>query len=362
MSDFAHTSTVDSTYDFDAVRFPEQPGCYLMKGKNDRILYVGKAVNLRRRLPSYFRDTRKKHRKIAMIQRIRDIEIILVRNDREALVLESNLIRDMDPPYNSRFTRDDDSYYYIALTDEAFPRLVAYRKRRTNFALQSADCRLAEVFGPYASWRLRNRMLEALRERFPLRTCHRLPTKSCIRSETGACLAPCLDPSCHNTYMQSVSQAVRLLRNPPRRLIDSWTREMKAAAASLDYECARKRRDWIAAFEHARQRQVVERSDSRNLAVVYWDLDQTVALNVHAGKLIGVLGPEAIPKLPAAFREHLGRIRAAIEAERIVLNKLPCEEAAWKGLPIDLPRSSHSALGQLLDIARRNHGYRTAVA
>lgn len=129
------TQDASARFSFHPRRYPEHPGCYLMKDARSNVIYAGRAKSLRKRLSSYFRTSSKPHRKAEMIARIREIEIFLARNEREALVLESNPIRHLNPPYNSRFTRDDDSYYYIARTDEAFQRFVPFRKRRVNYAL-----------------------------------------------------------------------------------------------------------------------------------------------------------------------------------------------------------------------------------
>jgi len=348
-----------SSYHFHAPTYPEHPGCYLMRGEGDRILYVGKAINLRRRLASYFRNSKTRHRKAEMIERIREIEVILVRNDREALVLESNLIRALDPPYNSRFTREEDSYYYIALTDESFPRFVPYRKRRTNFALQAENCELDELFGPYVGWRLRNRMLDALRTQFALRTCHSLPTEPCIRADAALCLAPCRGALDQERYLEVVRQAARFLRRPPKTQLDRWTREMKAAAASLDFEGARKRRDWIAAFAHARQKQVVERSDPRNLAIVYWAQGRALWLSVQSGNLVGVKGPTPVSPSSVGCLPFLQTVQAETEAYRIVMNQSPCDQDLLDGLKVYVPQTPSTATGQLLEIAQLNHTYRT---
>ena len=259
-----------ATFPFDPARVPRHPGCYLMKDATGDVIYVGKANDLRRRVASYFRRSSKPHRKGEMITRIRDVEVVLTRNEREALVLESNLIRHHRPSYNSRFTRNGDSYYYIAVTDEAFPRLVPYRKERVNFALQTVDeAAAAALYGPYVGLRLRNRILTAVRDLHPVRACHTMPSRACGRFADGLCPAPCEGRISVDAYREIIRRARRFLRRPPRAALERLREEMTRRAAELAFDEAAGLRDRIRALEHAALPQVVERDDARSIDVLW---------------------------------------------------------------------------------------------
>jgi len=346
--------TEPAVFAFRAASYPEQPGCYLMRDASGALLYVGKAVNLRRRLSSYFRDSERPHRKAEMIRRIRGIDVFLVRNEREALVLESNLIRHHRPPYNSRFTRAGDSYYYIALTDERFPRFVPYRKERVNFALHATDGRYAELFGPYVGWRLRNRILEAVRELFPIRTCHALPADgtACVRAEAGTCRAPCASAIDENGYRLLIRQAGRFPARPPAARLKAWRREMDELSARQSYDEAGQLRDRIRALEHARLPQAVEIDRPWDLDVLWLEDDHLATIHVRDGDAIGL----CIEEVPSgiALAERLRQAETSCVVCNPVARNL-LTGAPDRGRRVIVPRSPGSRHGQLLEICRMNH-------
>ena len=342
----------NTVFAFAPDRFPETPGCYLMFDTSGSLLYVGKAKNLRRRLASYFRRSVRPHRKAEMIDRIARIDIFLVRNEREALVLESNLIRHHKPRYNSRFTRKGDSYYYIALTDEPFPRLVPYRRERANYALQDANGKHAGLFGPYTGWRMRNRLKEALHDMFPLRACHSLPRTPCIRATEGHCAAPCAGSVTQAAYNGMVREAVHVLRSPSKRLLHGIEGQMRASAERGLYEEAGKLRGRLRALEHAALPQAVELN--RNLdAEVFWADGSLIAvLSVRNGRTIGVRFESAkSPGLPAP---------QVPKGMYIIGNRSIGPLLIGWGLSssrVQVPKNAGSDIGQLLQICRLNHSY-----
>lgn len=345
---------------FDSSQVPVHPGCYLFKNRSGDVLYVGKAVNLRQRVSSYFRAAETPHRKAQMIQQIADMELILVRNEREALVLESQLIRKLNPRYNSRFTRKDDSYYYIALTDEMFPRLVSYRKRRVNFALQTGDCGVGLLFGPYTEWKTRNRLLDFMRSNYPLRTCHSLPDKACVRLDSEACLAPCIAATTAVEYHAVVASAVRFLRRPPQWRIDHWRKAMQEASDETDFARAAELRDLIRAVEHARLPQAMERTTRRSVDVLYSGENGVLALSFRSGEFRGIEGPLPIAHSPSGHLKFLEQRYAAGRPDRIVVNPGSQWRYARCVFPLYTPESARSLAGQMLHIAQLNQAFRTA--
>jgi len=329
---------VPASFAFDPSEYPESPGCYLMYGADGGLLYVGKAVNLRRRLASYFRKSATAHRKAEMIRRIRAIAIFLVRNEREALVLESNLIRCHAPSYNSRFTRRGDSYYYVAMTDEAFPRFVPYRRDRSNYALDDADGAYDELFGPYVGWNLRNDLLHAVRSLFPIRTCHRMPGRMCERGQSGRCLAPCEGRASKREYRGVAQRARGFLLRPPAAQVRSWKLEMAERSAEQAYDEARRLRDWIRAAEHARLPQITELDEAWDLDVIWLQDDWATVLQVRDGDTVG-LRRQSIVDVDLAARPIVANRALAIAHPRHA---------------VCVPASEQSPRGQLLRIAKIN--------
>jgi excinuclease ABC subunit C len=340
-----------SSFAFQPRSYPEYPGCYLFLDSDDALLYVGKAKNLRRRLASYFRNGHRPHRKSEMITRICGIELILCRNEREALVLECNLIRHHHPPYNGKLSREGEGYFYIARTDEEFPRFVPYRRDRVNYALENAEGHYAELFGPFTEWNLRNRLLEVLRSRFLLRTCHELPRKACARAQTGACGAPCTGAIDARAYRATVNEASRLLRHPPRRLLQQIRHDMAQCADQQDYNRARELRDRLRALEHAALPQVMESDRDEDLDVVWAEGDIATCLAVRDGRVLE-LRTAAVNALSPRGREATrgGTYVVGNEAARM-----------YFGSPqMEVPRTARSRHGALLEICRLNHRYRVS--
>ena len=360
MTNVTHiTDALPAPFAFRAEAYPEAPGCYLLRNGEGRLLYVGKAVNLRRRLASYFRASGRRHRRAEMIGRIRGIDVILVRNEREALVLESNLIHQRRPPFNSRFARDDDSYYYIARTEEPFPRFVPYRKRRANYALIGTSIAVGRLFGPYVGWRLRNRILDTLRAEFPLRVCHSLPSTPCPRGAFGACAAPCADWITECAYRALVRDASRFLRRPPAQYLRALEKDMQAAAAWRDYEHAGTLRARLVALEHAAAPQVAERSRDENVDVQYSEDGFRLTLHVRGGVIVG-LGPlVSVEDTSAGVRPDADPAHADARVDRIIANRASDSGSLEQAIPVCVPRTARSYAGQLLEICRINHAYRT---
>jgi len=357
------TQEAPARFTFHACQYPSHPGCYLMKDADGDVIYVGKAKSLREHLSSYFRASSESHRKAEMIARIREIEISLVRDEREALVLESNLIRHLNPPYNSRFTRDDDSYYYIARTNEAYPRFVPFRKRRVNYALTSAGGEASALFGPYVGRRLRNRILHALRTRFPIRLCHTLPEEPCPRLETGCCFSPCAGLITNDAYRRIVTSASRFLRRPPQAFLRSLHEQMQSAADQRDYERARHLRDRFVALTHAVSPQAAERSKPRNADVLCIEGGYALMMHVRRGVIVGLGALVVLDQSREGLQTHLLSAYEVTspDLDLLIANRAIDRRRLKTTLPIVVPRTAASYAGQLLEICRINHEYRMQV-
>ena len=233
--------------------FPRSPGVYLMKNAAGKIIYIGKANDLKSRVTSYF--TGKDTRPMApfLMARIHDIEFIITVTGKEALILENNLIKRYHPRYNVNL-RDDKTYYHLSLdTTEPYPRLQLVRKRLNDAAL---------YFGPYPSGLAAKETVRFIQQIFPLRSCRnrdfKLRPRPCLEYQIGRCLAPCKGLIDEASYRKLVESAVSFLRGRRRELISELKKQMHEASQELDYEEAARLRDRIAALEHALEKQNVD--------------------------------------------------------------------------------------------------------
>ena len=233
-----------------------------------KVLYVGKARNLKKRVSSYFSKTRLPSKTRAMVRRIRDVEVTVTMSETEALLLEQSLIKRLEPPYNVIF-RDNKTYPFIHLSNHTeFPRLSFYRGSRKQ---------PGQYFGPFPSARAARQSLTILQRLFTLRTCedsffeHR--TRPCLEHQIKRCSAPCVGKIDPESYAQDTAQAVMFLEGRNRAVLDEFTSAMHQAAESLDYEMAARKRDQIAALQQIQEQQGVYTRDG--------DLDVLAARTGH---------------------------------------------------------------------------------
>ena len=266
--------------------FPKSPGVYLMKDAARKIIYVGKANDLKSRVSSYF--TGKDTRQMApfLMARVHDIEFINTDTPKEALILENNLIKRHRPRYNVTL-RDDKTYYHLSLDPvEKFPRLQLVRKRLNNSAL---------YFGPYPSGLAAKETLRFIQQIFPLRTCRnrdfQLRSRPCLEYQIGKCPAPCKGFIDSEEYGKLVHGVVSFLQGRRRELITELKIQMVDASNNLNYEEAARLRDRIAALEHALEKQNVDWGGEKDQDVVglyaHDNNYQLCILFVRGGKLLG---------------------------------------------------------------------------
>ena len=233
-------------------QLPDAPGVYLMLGERQRILYIGKAVSLRSRVRSYFQDSAAHVlRTMRMVERVVDVRWIVVNNEIEALILEANLIKRHQPPFNVRL-RDDKRYPYLKVTNEPFPRVQFTRVVRDDGA---------RYFGPYTNAHGLRELINLVRVVFPLRTC-REPIdgkrkRPCLQYHIKRCLAPCVGLQSESEYDALVDEVVLFLEGQQDRLLERLNAEMNDAAARLNYEAAARLRDRIVAVRRVTESQKV---------------------------------------------------------------------------------------------------------
>jgi excinuclease ABC subunit C len=218
---------------------PDQPGVYLFRDAEGALLYVGKALSLRKRVASYFRKTPALSPRIGgMMKRVAGLEIRRTASEAEALLLEAQLIKEAKPYYNVAF-RDDKSFPMLKVTNEPFPRLLVARRRLSDGAA---------YFGPYTEAGLMHEALRFLRRVFPMRTCRTFPKTPCLEYHLGQCLAPCVGYISAERYGRIADDLVAFLKGGRDSLLRELTRRMTQAAGHQRFEEAARLRDQIQAL------------------------------------------------------------------------------------------------------------------
>lgn len=242
---------------------PALPGCYLMKNKNGDIIYVGKAKVLKNRVRQYFVGAHD-FKTTRLVSNIDDFEYIVTSSEKEALLLEINLIKKHTPPYNIMFM-DDKTYPYLKLSKEKAPVLKVVRNTKDKKAY---------YFGPFpdsgAAWetaKLLNRI-------YPLRKCRRLPKKECLYYHMGQCLAPCVNDIDEKVYTDMVTSIQKFMRGDVKDTIDQLKKEMQQASEDLAFEKAKEKLDLIHAIEHVTAKQQIDFKDCKDRDVFGYYIDK----------------------------------------------------------------------------------------
>ena len=228
-----------------------RPGVYRMLDHAGKVLYVGKAGNLKKRVSSYFQRSLKSPKTQSLVDQIRGIEVTVTRTEGEALLLENNLIKDLKPRYNI-LLRDDKSYPYIFLSAHEFPRLSVHRGARRA---------KGRYFGPYPNAGAVRESLNLLQKVFQVRQCEdsffRNRTRPCLQHQIERCTAPCVRRITPDQYAEDVRHTVMFLEGRSNQVIDELVQRMEASAERMDYEQAAYYRDQIASLRRVQERQYV---------------------------------------------------------------------------------------------------------
>ena len=242
-------------------KLPKDPGVYLMKDKDDNIIYVGKAVNLKNRVSSYFRKTNKTDRILKMVSQIDHFEYIVVSNEAEALILECNLIKKNRPKYNV-LLKDDKTYPYIKIDIKSdFPNVIITRRLLNDGA---------KYFGPYANPGAAKEMVNFIKEKYKIRQCRNFKsnTRACLNFHIKRCLAPCIGNISKEEYRKQIDEIMDLLEGKTDKIIKDLKNQMKEASSRLDFEAAAYIRDRMLAIETASQKQKVSNISENNIDVI----------------------------------------------------------------------------------------------
>ena len=242
-------------------KLPAEPGVYLMKNENDKIIYVGKAISLKNRVRQYFQSSKNHTSKVkSMVKNIAKFEYIITDSELEALILECNLIKQYRPKYNV-LLRDDKTYPYIKVTvNEDYPRVLKVRKVLKD---------KAKYFGPYTNITAVNDTLEIIRNTYPIRTCNidiekaiANKVRPCLNKHIKKCIGPCTGEVSKEDYNKMIEEVILFLSGKEERLIEILKEKMNKCAMDFNFEDAAMYRDKIRSLEDMVQKQKIDSGTS----------------------------------------------------------------------------------------------------
>ena len=243
---------------------PKKPGVYIMKNAEGEIIYIGKAKNLLNRVRSYFREKLDRPKTQILMSHFDSLEYILTNSEKEALILEANLIKKHHPRYNIQL-KDDKRYPYVKITDETFPRLVITRNITKN----------GVYYGPFTDVGSVKRTVKFLKSLFKIRTCRNM-NGPCLNAQIDLCYAPCDGKITEKEYGEIINKIDLFFQGKYSVIVKNLKKEMRKAAENEEYEKAAVLRDQIASIEEIMEKQFVDLVDD--------DLDQDV-IAIAKGKL-----------------------------------------------------------------------------
>lgn len=248
---------------------PTNPGIYMMKDVDGKVIYVGKAINLRKRVSQYFNKTVKSSRIFKMTTLVKDIEYIITKNEVEALLLECSYIKNLNPKFNVML-RDDKTYPYLKITvNDDYPTMYITRKKTEDKAM---------YFGPYTSVHSIRQTLEVIKELFPIKRCrynlNKAKVEPCLYYYIGRCLAPCKNEVNRAEYKEMINQIILFLNGKTKDIISKLKEEIEGCIGNLDFE---------------RANVIKNRIDNINAVTVKQNIDN---LNEHSSDVIGYIFKE----------------------------------------------------------------------
>ena len=341
---------------------PGRPGVYRYYDKNGKIIYVGKAKNLKKRVSSYFNKEHDSGKLRVLVKKIADIQFIVTETELDALLLENNLIKKFQPRYNVML-KDDKTYPWLCIKKEPFPRVFP-----TRHVINDGS----EYFGPYASVKMMNTLLDIIRQLYPLRTCsynltpkniEKKKFKVCLQYHIGNCLGPCEGLQTEDDYMETLDQVRNLIKGNLNKVIENLKRIMKGYAKELQFERAQQVKEKIEILEKYKSKSVIVNPRINNVDVVSvldaGDVAYVNYLKVVQGSVMQSHTVEVKKKLDETQEEILVlamtdlRQRFESTSKEIILPfkvPFPAEE-----VKITIPQRGEKK--QLLDLSQRNAWY-----
>ncbi|WNY25018.1 excinuclease ABC subunit UvrC [Methanolapillus millepedarum] len=264
----------------DLSTIPQSPGCYIYRNKDQEIIYIGKAKNLKKRVSSYFQKRDHDPKTRVLVRNIESVDFILTENEVEALILENTLIKKHAPKYNIDL-KDAKNYAFIHLTDDEFPRIGILRKATTR----------GKLYGPFVSAADRDLVLDVVKKTFKLRSCRNLPKRACLRYHIGHCSAPCIGNISKADYQKNIEKADFVLRGNTDALIQTLHEDMDKYSKCREFEQAMELRNQIYSMEYLKTRQHMERRINHDEDVINYIIRKNkiyiIVFNVIKGTLVG---------------------------------------------------------------------------
>ena len=288
---------------------PETPGVYQHLDADGKVIYVGKARNLQRRVSSYFSHYDDKSAKIKMLVRsIYDIRVTVVATEVDALLLENSLIKRYQPRYNSML-KDDKSYPYLCITDEEYPRLLYTRRHNIK----------GQYYGPYPNGRILRELQDIIRQLFTYRTCTIMGNRPCMKHQIGLCGAPCARKQSREEYNATIENIRRILKGDFGDILDELKRQMYTLAADLRFEEAEGVKRKIHLLEEYQGRSTVVDTNVKDVDVVSIIGDERYAyvnfMRVKHGAIIYSISNEIKKQLDESEEEILGTVVPALHEQ-----------------------------------------------
>lgn len=288
---------------------PETPGVYQHLDADGKVIYVGKARNLQRRVSSYFSHYDDKSAKIKMLVRsIYDIRVTVVATEVDALLLENSLIKRYQPRYNSML-KDDKSYPYLCITDEEYPRLLYTRRHNIK----------GQYYGPYPNGRILRELQDIIRQLFTYRTCNIMGNRPCMKHQIGLCGAPCAGKQSREEYNATIENIRRILKGDFGDILDELKRQMYTLAADLRFEEAEGVKRKIHLLEEYQGRSTVVDTNVKDVDVVSIIGDERHAyvnfMRVKHGAIIYSISNEIKKQLDESEEEILGTVVPALHEQ-----------------------------------------------
>lgn len=258
---------------------PKKPGIYIMKDSSDKIIYIGKSKSLKNRVKSYFKDKYDSPKTQILMSHFNSLEYIITDSEKEALILEANLIKKYRPKYNIRL-KDDKRYPYVKITDEDFPRLIITR----NIG------KTGSYFGPFTDVGSVRQTVKFLKALFKIRTCRRMDGP-CLNSQIDLCYGPCDENISKKEYKKSIAKIDLFFQGKYSEIIENLEKEMKQAAADQNFEKAAVLRDQIASIAEVMEKQFVDFANELDQDIIAMSFDGdsaiVVVFSIRNGKING---------------------------------------------------------------------------
>jgi len=351
----------NSSLELQIQTLPDNPGVYQYFDKEDKILYVGKAKNLKKRVSSYFNKNHDNYKTSVLVKKIVSIKHIVVATESDALLLENNLIKKLQPRYNI-LLKDDKTYPWICIKNEPFSRIFPTRRMTKDGS---------EYYGPYTNFKVVNTILELIKELYPLRTCSYDLSQSniksgkykvCLEYHIGNCKGPCEGLESLDNYQKQIEAIRQILKGNFKESLKDFKKQMIVLAQEMQFEAAQKMKEKIEVLENYQAKSTVLNPKLSNIDVFSIVSDEAMAyvnfLQISYGAIVRSHTMEIKKKLEETDEELLELAVVEIR-ERFKLNSkeiiLPFPLALGENLKITVPQLGDKR--QVLDLSIRNAKY-----